>query len=687
MPIDCTMYGDTNAICVYSNHCLCSIDEGFVCDGSPGEEALAECAPGKSCKKAEYYFGSSAASCGSPDQGLTPVDCTQFGDTNAYCVYSNHCACSTGEGFYCQTPFWGGGPDPCEGSQSCECQAGSVCVKKDAVPDDYGTSPTSCGGSDPQSATKPVDCTQHGDKNAFCVYGDHCACSSDEGFICEKNYGGITAADCGSNGYCECASGSTCISAPEPDECANELTGMCEGLSYEAQCSPGKLCGTQGLDMDSDCDGAFDACLPCPEGTQATDTDQDGCYDSCKCGKAESNICEGSPYIQTAADLEPWFGCTQITGTLMVINSDLSGFAGLESLESVGGLFIQMNAELIDLSGLTNLTTIQGEVMILDNPKLKTLSGLSSLKTIAGNTWIKGNTALENLVGLSLITELPGSLTLQQNHALSNMQGLESLQSIAADFKVLDEKGLLNFIGLDALQTVGGHCVIQGTTSLTSLQGLGALENVAGDLSITETAALKDLIGLASLTTVGGWLSIRENSDLENLVGAAKLKSIGVSLKIADNPKLLSLSGLEALNSVGAHLWVENNAVLVDLLGLHNMEVGGSVTVSDNPELINLEGLTMMHIVGYLHISNNDKLSNLIGLVTLETVSGTLYIAHNDGLLTLQGIETLMSVGTLSIKYNSVFPTCAALAFKEAITINGVGSATIEGNDDTASCD
>lgn len=47
--VDCTAHGDTGAICVFSNHCLCS--DGFLCAG--GEKTAGECDPRWSCVPAE----------------------------------------------------------------------------------------------------------------------------------------------------------------------------------------------------------------------------------------------------------------------------------------------------------------------------------------------------------------------------------------------------------------------------------------------------------------------------------------------------------------------------------------------------------------------------------------------------------------------------------------------------------
>ena len=158
-PVDCTMYGDENAVCVFSNHCMCSLDEGFECETPFGDWIDVECAPGSVCVPsgatdvdagmtdiADVSAGTGdtetgdddtvedigqdlgpseptgweATSCGSPDQGLEPVDCTMYGDVNAFCVFSNHCGCSLDEGFECEEPFGFGAES--------ECAPGSVCV-------------------------------------------------------------------------------------------------------------------------------------------------------------------------------------------------------------------------------------------------------------------------------------------------------------------------------------------------------------------------------------------------------------------------------------------------------------------------------------------------------------------------------------------------------------------------------
>ena len=48
-PIDCTMHGDVNAFCVFSNHCFCSAVDGFQCESESQWQSLEECNPGSTC--------------------------------------------------------------------------------------------------------------------------------------------------------------------------------------------------------------------------------------------------------------------------------------------------------------------------------------------------------------------------------------------------------------------------------------------------------------------------------------------------------------------------------------------------------------------------------------------------------------------------------------------------------------
>ena len=133
----------------------------------------------------EPAVGLSADSCGAPDQGLQPVDCTARLDFDAQCIMGNHCSCSPG--FRCLSNRLRPGTR--------QCDPGSICIPDG--PD--GSRPDSCGS--PDQGLIPVDCTINGDVNAICVFGNHCMCSVD--FECEETFEpGIQIEECKAGSVC-----------------------------------------------------------------------------------------------------------------------------------------------------------------------------------------------------------------------------------------------------------------------------------------------------------------------------------------------------------------------------------------------------------------------------------------------------------------------------------------------------
>ena len=171
-PTDCTAGGDNASVCVYGHHCMCS--EGYICDGeSPLGENSHKCEPGVGCVLATELgnVGTEPDSCGDPNQGLEPTDCTAGGDTGSGCVYGNHCLCS--EGYICDG-------ESLLGENNYECEPGVGCIP-DPGPGIVGAEADSCGA--PSQGLEPIDCTAGGDMDAVCVFSNHCMCS--EGYICD----------------------------------------------------------------------------------------------------------------------------------------------------------------------------------------------------------------------------------------------------------------------------------------------------------------------------------------------------------------------------------------------------------------------------------------------------------------------------------------------------------------------
>lgn len=131
-----------------------------------------------------------------------------------------------------------------------------------------------------QGDTVPIDTNGDGCE-------DTCGCCPDLGCTATQIPVNIDADICGE----VCA-------IPGEGLCKAGITGMCGGFDYLGQCG-GVNCGTIGIQGDSDCNGLYDVCLVCPDGTFPTDTTGDGCTDSCDC--CTSILC---PQGQVAFDTD-----------------------------------------------------------------------------------------------------------------------------------------------------------------------------------------------------------------------------------------------------------------------------------------------------------------------------------------------------------------------------------------------
>jgi len=82
--------------------------------------------------------------------------------------------------------------------------------------------------------------------------------------------------------------------------------------------------------------------------------------------------------------------CEKITGSLLINDSNLTNFEGLDSLTSVGGAMgIFENTALASLSGLENITYVGGQLSIQNNVVLPTCEA----------EWLRDNIGVENIGG------------------------------------------------------------------------------------------------------------------------------------------------------------------------------------------------------------------------------------------------------------------------------------------------
>src|SRR5690606_19436605 len=217
---------------------------------------------------------------------------------------------------------------------------------------------------------------------------------------------------------------------------------------------------------------------------------------------------------------------------------------------------------------------------------------------IIGHFSIGASSNITDLTPLSNITHITGEVIIRQNPSLVNAN-LNSLQEIGGDLTLFGGSNInLTTLSLNSLTSIGGKISISNTLNLSTL-GLNSLQTIGGSVTILQTGITS--ISLGNVTSLNASLDIRSNSQLNSISGLQNLASVNGSVTMHYNDALVSLSGLQNLTSINGTLSIRNNAALTSLAGLHNLTSGiTNLRIQDNP---NLEMCTLSNLCAYL--SNN----------------------------------------------------------------------------------
>ena len=372
-------------------------------------------------------------------------------------------------------------------------------------------------------------------------------------------------------------------------------------------------------------------------------------------------------------------GCTEIEGNVKIHGNDITNLNGLNVLTTIGGfLRIWGNASLVSLTGLENLTSIKGHLIIGDfqeeNLSLSSLTGLDNVTSIGGHLSINNNDALTSLTGLDNVTSIGGDLSIWDNDALTSLEGLDNIGPASIDRLFINDNSSLSacevqsvcdylvspFGAVNIYNNASGcnnpaevanacgftmPCLPYGTYHLLSQTDIDDFQNNYIDCTelmgavYIEGSDITNLNGLSVVTSIEAGLVIHETDSLKNLTGLDNLTSIGANLIIGhysiNNYKLASLTGLENLTSIGGVLSIKNNPALISLSGLDNViSIGGGLAIYNNDFLTSLTGLNnVTSIGGWLEIDKNNVLTGLTGLNNINANSITsLYITVNNSL-------------------------------------------------------
>ena len=137
-----------------------------------------------------------------------------------------------------------------------------------------------------------------------------------------------------------------------------------------------------------------------------------------------------------------------------------------------------------------NCIEIEGDVVIYGDD-ITNLNELNALTSVGGDLWIVDNEALTSLTGLEGMISVGGDLWIYHNDALTSLTGLENVASIVHFLRIIDNNTLTSITGLEGVTSIGGDLIITFNNDLTSLVGLDNIEsNSIEDLTLRYNTSL-----------------------------------------------------------------------------------------------------------------------------------------------------------------------------------------------------
>ncbi len=357
----------------------------------------------------------------------------------------------------------------------------------------------------------------------------------------------------------------------------------------------------------SDCD-AQSICnyLASPNGMVTFQFNDPGCNNPEEVqADCENNCLPAGITFSTQAEIDNFLYnypyCSEIEGDIVINGDNITNLSGLSEITTIGGdLSIHLNPGLNSLAGLNNVISIWGNLWIEENDVLTSLSGLQNLSFIGGDLWIKDNNSLAGLSGFANLTMINGDIYFFFNDSLTSLSGIDNINPASIDdvsitnnnsLSTCDVKSICDYLASpnanveihsnstgcnspeELEEACNIHCLFEGITFSTQEQiddfqtNYPGCSKIEGDVEINGDN-ITNMNGLDSLISINGDLFIginyypyNGNPLLSNLSGLENVTNIGGDLMLKSNVALNNLSGLVGLTSIGGGLTVENNNI------------------------------------------------------------------------------------------------------------------------------
>jgi hypothetical protein len=381
------------------------------------------------------------------------------------------------------------------------------------------------------------------------------------------------------------------------------------------------------------------------------------------CTEIMGNLCIGlcadAPYQYS--EIQNISGLSQIqavAGNVKIDwNPNIENFDGLENLQFIEGDFtIQYNESLSSVSHLSSLEEVQGWVNFHNNSELSEIKGLQNLKTI-GNGLSISVMDITSLDGFKNLKYVGGALSFSAVDSLQDYSGFAELEIIQGSLNANTIK-VATFKGFNKLRYIKGLS-LSDFDLIQSFAGLENLEVIDGNLALRGAKHLVNMQGLASLKYINGDFEVKgEMEAFESYEGLTQLKQIKGDFYLEDgHAKLENFIGLETLEHIGGDLEIDNrfsngSPTFKNFNGLSSLKsLGGSLRLNQVSQIKNFEGLMNLTSLRSISVSKSDNFENFQGLTSLS-YARSISINEGANFRNFNGLEGIDSIGTLLIQSN-----------------------------------
>ena len=218
-----------------------------------------------------------------------------------------------------------------------------------------------------------------------------------------------------------------------------------------------------------------------------------------------------------------------IGGSLTVAdNPKFMGFYGFTFVTEIGGdVVIENNADIFEVNGFTILDTIGGTLRIAGNGRLNRVDGFDNIVEIRGGIELINNASLvkeEAFGGFSFVLDpadpdnerlgtMNGPLVVADNPMLGLMEGVSNIRTLTGLY--FERNGsMLEIRGFPFLNVIAGDLVVADQSSMNVFDALPFLQAIQGDMEFVRNPALPFISGLGQLELVTGNLTMSDNPSL-----------------------------------------------------------------------------------------------------------------------------------------------------------------------------